>query len=226
MAWPVLQLKALGIDDILHFDFLSSPPAEVMMHALELLYSLGALNDQTQLTDLGAKMAEFPCEPRLAKLLLSSFDFGCVEEMLTLVAMLSIQHPFIQPRSNSKEAKQRQHEAIAEFAVLEGDHITLINVFNAYEDAQGQQSWCDQHMVQGRLLQRAKEVRAHLKKVLKRIAPLDATFASCGEDITCICRCLVSGFFSNAAQLASDGKYRTIRGRLAVDIHPTSVLAR
>jgi ATP-dependent RNA helicase DDX35 len=41
MAWPVLLLKSLGIDDVLRFDFLSPPPAECMMHALELLYSLG-----------------------------------------------------------------------------------------------------------------------------------------------------------------------------------------
>jgi ATP-dependent RNA helicase DDX35 len=225
MAWPVLQLKALGIDDILHFDFLSSPPAEVMMHALELLYSLGALDEEAKLTPLGRDMAEFPCEPRLAKLLLSSFDFGCVEEMLTLVAMLSIQHPFIQPRSSSKEAKQKLHDAVAEFAVLEGDHITLINVYNGFEDAQDQQSWCDQHMLQRRLLQRAVEVRSHLKRVLQRVCP-HGTFSSCVEDISAICRCLVSGFFSNAAQLANDGRYRTVRGKLAVDIHPSSVLAK
>ena len=34
----VMQLKALGIDDILHFDFLSSPPVKNMINALEVRY--------------------------------------------------------------------------------------------------------------------------------------------------------------------------------------------
>ena len=53
ISWAVLQLKSLGINDVLHFDFISSPPAELMIHALELLYSLGALDDQGHLTDVG-----------------------------------------------------------------------------------------------------------------------------------------------------------------------------
>jgi HrpA-like RNA helicase len=46
----VLQLKAIGIEDVLHFDFLSPPPVPSMLFALEVLFSLGALNDKCQLT--------------------------------------------------------------------------------------------------------------------------------------------------------------------------------
>lgn len=80
LSWVVLLLKALGIDDILHFEFLSPPAAETMIRALELLYALGALDDSCRLTEpLGMTMAEFPVEPCLAKFLASAWDFGCVE---------------------------------------------------------------------------------------------------------------------------------------------------
>ncbi|KAJ2958377.1 hypothetical protein NQ176_g11185 [Zarea fungicola] len=45
LAPTILQLKALGIDNIVRFDFLSPPPSQLVSKALELLYSLGALDD-------------------------------------------------------------------------------------------------------------------------------------------------------------------------------------
>ena len=34
----VLLLKSLGINDLIHFDFMDPPPAETLMRALEQLY--------------------------------------------------------------------------------------------------------------------------------------------------------------------------------------------
>lgn len=83
LSWVVLLLKALGVDDILHFDFLSPPAAETMIRALELLYALGALDEACRLTDpLGMTMAEFPVEPCVAKFLVSAWDFDCIEVKL------------------------------------------------------------------------------------------------------------------------------------------------
>ena len=53
MGNVVLMLKSLGINDLLHFDFMDKPPAETLMRALEQLYALGALNDRGELTKLG-----------------------------------------------------------------------------------------------------------------------------------------------------------------------------
>lgn len=80
LVWVILLLKALGIDDILHFEFLSPPPVETMIRALDLLYALGALDEACRLTEpLGMTMAEFPVEPRVAKFLMAAWDFHCVE---------------------------------------------------------------------------------------------------------------------------------------------------
>lgn len=55
------QLKALGIDNILGFDWPASPSSEAMVRALEVLYSLGVLDDDAKLTSpTGFQVAEFP----------------------------------------------------------------------------------------------------------------------------------------------------------------------
>ncbi|GFV76848.1 pre-mRNA-splicing factor ATP-dependent RNA helicase DHX15 [Trichonephila clavipes] len=85
----VLQLKKLGIDDLVHFDFMDPPAPETLMRALELLNYLQSLNDEGDITDLGAVMAEFPLDPQLAKMLISSCDYNCSNEILSITAMLS-----------------------------------------------------------------------------------------------------------------------------------------
>ena len=63
MAAVVLQLKKLGIGDLVHFDFMDPPAPETLMRALELLNDLGALDDEGELTKTGNLMSEFPLEP-------------------------------------------------------------------------------------------------------------------------------------------------------------------
>ena len=80
----------MGINNLITFDFMDPPPHEMLMRALEQLYALGSLNDKGELTRLGRRMAEFPTEPMLAKMIIISEDFKCVEQIITIVAMLSV----------------------------------------------------------------------------------------------------------------------------------------
>ncbi len=91
LGMTVLTLKAMGINDLLGFDFMDAPAAATLVSALEQLYNLGALDEEGLLTRLGRKMAEFPLEPPISKMLIASVDLGCSEEILTIVGMLSAQ---------------------------------------------------------------------------------------------------------------------------------------
>lgn len=84
----------MGINDLLHFDFMDAPPVESLIMALEQLHSLSALDDEGLLTRLGRRMAEFPLEPNLSKMLIMSVHLGCSDEILTIVSMLSVQNVF------------------------------------------------------------------------------------------------------------------------------------
>jgi len=89
LANVVLTLKKLGIDDLVHFDFMDPPAPETLMRALELLNYLGALDDDGNLTKLGTLMSEFPLDPQMSKMLVVSPDFNCSNEILSITAMLS-----------------------------------------------------------------------------------------------------------------------------------------
>jgi pre-mRNA-splicing factor ATP-dependent RNA helicase DHX15/PRP43 len=89
LANVVLTLKKLGIDDLVHFDFMDPPAPETLMRALELLNYLGALDDDGNLTKLGQLMSEFPLDPQMSKMLVVSPEFNCSNEILSITAMLS-----------------------------------------------------------------------------------------------------------------------------------------
>jgi ATP-dependent RNA helicase DHX8/PRP22 len=139
----VLQLKAMGINDLLGFDFMDPPPVPTMVGALEALFNLGALDDEGLLTRLGRKMAEFPLEPSLSKMLIMSAEIGCSEEILTVVAMLSVESPFYRPKEKAAQADIKK----AKFNQAEGDHLTLLAVYEAWKASKFSNPWCPLHPV-------------------------------------------------------------------------------
>jgi len=84
----VLLLKSLGVNDLLHFDFMDAPPHETLVLALEQLYALGALNNHGELTKLGRKMAEFPVDPMVAKMILASEKSVCRTRLLSFILVM------------------------------------------------------------------------------------------------------------------------------------------
>ena len=102
----MLTLLKLGIEDLVHFDFMDPPAPETMMRALEQLNYLGALDDDGNMTQLGHKMSELPLEPQLAKMLLISPEFSCSNEMLSIVAMISVNNVFMRPKEAAKAADE------------------------------------------------------------------------------------------------------------------------
>ncbi|XP_071957723.1 probable ATP-dependent RNA helicase DHX35 [Antedon mediterranea] len=214
----ILQLKSLGIDNVLRFTFPSPPSSKAMIRGLELLYALGGIDDSAKLTQpLGVRMAEFPLDPMFAKMLLVSGDFGCSEEILTITAMLQVQNIFFTPRNQKIQAEKMKRR----FSVMEGDHLTLLNVYEAFQKYGKNSRWCHEHYLNYKGLVRASSIRKQLEKLLKKFK---IKLVSSEGDADVICRCIVAGFFANAARLHATGSYRTIRDDKELDIHPTSVM--
>jgi HrpA-like RNA helicase len=93
------------------------------------LWVLGALDNVGDLTPAGRKMSEFPMEPSMAKMLITSVDYKCSGEMLTIVSMLSVPSVFYRPKERMEEADAARDK----FNVPESDHLTLLNVFNQWK---------------------------------------------------------------------------------------------
>lgn len=90
LANVVLLLKSLDVDNLLNFHFMDAPPQENLLNSMYQLWTLGALNNIGNLTELGRKMIEFPLDPTLSKLLITSVEMNCSSEILTIVSMLSV----------------------------------------------------------------------------------------------------------------------------------------
>ena len=133
----VLQLKAMGINDLINFDFMDPPPPQTLIRSMEELYALGALDDEGLLTRLGRRMAEFPLEPSLSKILILSAKMGCSEEILTIVSMLSVDNVFYRPKEKQAQADQKR----AKFNQIEGDHLTFLAVYEAWKRAKFSSPW-------------------------------------------------------------------------------------
>ncbi|XP_028968746.1 ATP-dependent RNA helicase DHX8 [Galendromus occidentalis] len=217
LAITVLQLKAMGINDLLSFDFMDAPPPESLIMALEQLHSLGALDDEGLLTRLGRRMAEFPLSPQLGKLLIMSVHLACSEEILTIVSMLSVQNVFYRPKDKQNIADQKK----AKFNQAEGDHLTLLAVYNSWKNSKFSPAWCYENFVQMRTLKRAQDVRKQLLSIMDR-HKLDVV--SCGKSIARVQKAICSGFFRNAAKKDPQEGYRTLVDGQVVYIHPSSAL--
>lgn len=230
LAPVILQLKALGIDNVARFEFLTPPPAELVMRALELLYALGALDNYAKLTKpLGVRMAELAVEPMMAKALLASSSFGCLSEILSVAAMTSLQGSIWFHHEGEKRILE---SARRKFAVEEGDHLTLLNVYQAFVTKGRKDSqWCRGNFLNYKSMTQAVSIRAQLKRYIERFGVSVAESLTTNghqEDVAqkgeAIRRCLATGYFAHAARMQPDGSFRTVNGGTVLYAHPSSLM--
>ncbi|KZO97381.1 P-loop containing nucleoside triphosphate hydrolase protein [Calocera viscosa TUFC12733] len=218
LANTVLELVKLGVTDLVHFDYMDAPAPESIMRALELLNYLSCLDDEGNMTALGAIVAEFPLDPQLAKMLVVSPEFNCSNEILTIAAMLSVPNVYVRPPNMRKEADA----AKALLAVPDGDHLSLLNVYNNYMQNQGDKNWVWNNFLNGRALAQAENVRSQLQRTMERY---DLELVSNTDQKTFyvnIRKALVCGFFMQVAHKEGEkGNYLTVKDNQVVALHPS-----
>lgn len=230
LAPLILQMKALGIDNIARFDFLTPPPAELIVRGLELLYSLGALDDYARLTKpLGIQMAELSLEPMMAKVLLRASSFDCLSEILSIAAMTSLQGTVWVYHDDKKKPTET---ARRKFAAEEGDHLTLLNVYHAFvTKGKKEAKWCRDNYLNYKALIRAVSIRNQLRAYLERfgfnvqesLSAPDVRRAGGPDKAEQIRRCLTAGYFAHAARMQADGSFKTVNGT-TLWAHPSSLM--
>ena len=166
-------------------------------------------------------MAYLPLDPQHAKMLLTAPDFRCVNEMLSIVACLSVQPLFMRP----KEAAREADSAKAQFAHADGDHLTMLNAFHAYKENGASKDWCWDNFLNSRSLEAADNVRRQLQSQIQRLgielASADPSSAGYYRNIR---KAIAGGMFLQAAHLERSGHYLTCKDNQVVSIHPSSVI--
>ncbi|KAF9432842.1 DEAH-box ATP-dependent RNA helicase prp22 [Entomortierella beljakovae] len=167
LAGTVLSLKQLGIVDVNGFDFLDRPGLEELSAALRELYLIEGIDQFGKLTDIGTEMVAYPVNPLLARSLVEARKIGCLDSVLTIVAILSVEEPFYTPKK--EEEYELASVAHLNFFHQSGDHVTLLNVYKAWQDTDYSKEWCHKNYLNIRQLRLAKSIRSQLKDISGRI---------------------------------------------------------
>lgn len=230
----VLMLKCLGVDNLVRFDWVPpSPPPELLARALERLVELGALDEYVRLTERGSWMGELPLPPHLGRILIASAEEanGCCKEILSILAMTQITHPFYSPQSPETQL------SIRNFTAQQGDLFTLLNIFISFTDENvGRKSanWCKKQRLNFKALSRALSIRIQLDKFLIRFASLPTSGSNVKlypkssvmgrvDAVEKITKTLATGLYTNLAQYDETKMcFRTVVGDKQVWPHPNS----
>uniref|UniRef100_N1QS31 RNA helicase n=1 Tax=Aegilops tauschii TaxID=37682 RepID=N1QS31_AEGTA len=183
LANVVLTLKSLGIHDLVNFDFMDPPPSEALLKALEQLFALSALNSRGELTKTGRRMAEFPLDPMLSKMIVASEKYKCSDEVMSIASMLSIGNSiFYRPKDKQ--------------------------VYNSWRETDFSTQWCYENYIQVRSMKRARDIRDQLEGLMERV---EIEVCSNASDLDAIKKAITSGFFHHSARLQKNGSYRTVK---------------
>lgn len=139
LASVILQMTALGLDDIESFPFVDAPDRRYIQDGIKLLDELQAFSlvnskkgQSRKLTVEGRQLANLPVDPRLAKMVLSAAAFGCLREVLIIVAALSIQDPRERPQEKQQAADEKHRRFIDE----RSDFLAFLNLWQYLREQQ------------------------------------------------------------------------------------------
>jgi ATP-dependent RNA helicase DHX33 len=169
-------------------------------------------------------MAFFPLEPTLSRALVASIEFGCTNEVLTIVSILSSSSKLFVDATDTRDTAREAH---TKFRHISGDHLTILNVVRAFEEVMASEGsegkkaskaalkdWCIRQYVSFRCLTEAMEIRTQLRELCER-QRIDWK-TSCGDresEERAVLRSLVQGLVQNTAFLQPDGRYKQTMGQ-------------
>jgi len=199
LASVMLQMKAMGIDDVFMFDYMESPDRLSILLALKQLFLLEAVDECGGITALGHRVVQFPLDPSYAVCLLKSVETQCVNDMIALVAMLSAESPWVRPPRQSELANHavRTQEKMND---PNGDHPTLVKLFAQYCHARDKNAWCKEKYILSRSMRQAEDIEVQLRDVFQKLdLPCDT---KCPENLR---QTLCAGFFPSTARICGAG---------------------
>ncbi|RHY10958.1 hypothetical protein DYB25_005706 [Aphanomyces astaci] len=167
LANTILYLKVLGIDDVVGFGYLDPPDEHAILDALHQLYTLGAMDERGNVTGTGTEMAQFPLEPRLARVLLEAMRLDCADDITRVVAMLTVENVMV-----PFQGKQRDGPTLERFRHAKGDHLTLLH---QWEVQLNRPRWCDDHGLHMRAFQTASNVQKQLQELVDKAIQMSSS---------------------------------------------------
>ncbi|XP_030482340.2 DExH-box ATP-dependent RNA helicase DExH1 isoform X2 [Cannabis sativa] len=229
-----LQIKSLQLGTAGSFlaKALQPPDSLAVQNAIELLKTIGALDDREELTPLGRHLCTLPLDPNIGKMLLMGSIFQCLNPALTIAAALAHRDPFVMPIERKEEADAAKRSFAGDSC---SDHIALLKAFEGWKEAKrngNDRAFCWENFLSPVTLQMMEDMRMQFLDLLAGIGFVDksrgpAAYNQYGQDLEMVCAILCAGMYPNVVQCKRRGKrsafYTKEVGK--VDIHPASVNA-
>nr|XP_043610150.1 DExH-box ATP-dependent RNA helicase DExH1 isoform X2 [Erigeron canadensis] len=229
-----LQIKSLQLGAIGSFlaKALQPPDALSVQNAIELLKTIGALDDTEELTPLGRHLCTLPVEPNIGKMLLMGSIFQCVNPALTIAAALASRSPFVLPINRKEEADDAKRSFAGDSC---SDHIALLKAFEGWKEAKrsgSERSFCWENFLSMQTMKMIADMRLQFLDLLSDIGFVDKskganTYNQYSDDMEMVCAVLCAGLYPNVVQCKRRGKRTALYTKDVgkVDIHPSSVNA-
>jgi len=131
LASVILRMQALRLGEVGEFPFVDAPAAKAIADGYQLLTELAAVNEKHRLTAVGRQLAKLPIDPRIARMIVSGNEFGCLNEILIIAAGLSVQDPRERP-IDKQEAATLAH---SEFSDERSDFLGYVEMWNWFHEA-------------------------------------------------------------------------------------------
>ncbi|MES2500501.1 MAG: ATP-dependent RNA helicase HrpA, partial [Pseudomonadota bacterium] len=131
LASVILRMAALRLGDVVDFPFIEAPSSRLIADGYQLLQELGAVDAQRQITETGLQLAKLPLDPRVGRMILAAKKEGCLNEILIIASVLSIQDPRERPM-DKREAADNAH---AKFAGEGSDFMSYLKLWDFFDNA-------------------------------------------------------------------------------------------
>lgn len=131
LASVILRMAALKLGDVTEFPFIEAPSSRLISDGYLLLQELGAVDAKRQITEIGLQLARLPLDPRVGRMILAAKREGCLNEILIIASVLSIQDPRERPM-DKREAADNAH---AKFAGEGSDFMSYLKLWDFFDSA-------------------------------------------------------------------------------------------
>jgi ATP-dependent helicase HrpA len=208
----ILQMISLNLGDIEEFPFIEPPEDKMIRDGKTVLHEVNALDKSGKLTDVGKQLAKFPTDPKLARMLIAAAHEHCLTEVAIIVSALSVQDPREKPADKMAQADQKH----AAFRHPESDFLTLLNVWNTYEDKKKHLSnsklrkYCTDNFLSYMRMREWFDIHAQIMQVVKGDLKMTPNTDEPGYEK--IHRALLPGLLSNIGFRHEQYEYLGARG--------------
>ncbi|WP_394823111.1 ATP-dependent RNA helicase HrpA [Pendulispora albinea] len=228
LAGVILRMKALGLGDVEDFPFLDPPQPKAIAEGYRVLEELGALGPKRDLTPLGERLARFPVDPRIGRMILAGSELGCLREVLVIAAALNIQDPRERPR----DAQQKADEQHRKFRDERSDFVGLLRLWDFVREAERKgkshlRRVCKESFLSFLRIREWGEIHRQLTEVVRDMRiPAEAGAKTAQANDEALHRALVTGLLSKIGMWHPENRIYMGAKQTRFAIHPSSSLAK